>query len=167
MYFPVKHFFVIFFISAVANATIFLGTGFNSATSGRLVPALNAGYAGQTLELQLSSTGVATTAYYHSSYRMSLYKTWKAGDFLFGTTESGFGAGALYGVRGYKETETVTETKSDYVVGPTFFVRWMLWGPMYISVDGLYGIIGPSSRNGDLIGLNARDNVNFVIGFKL
>lgn len=160
-----KYFLLLFFVSTAVDATILLGSGFNSATGGRLVPALNAGYATDTLELQLSSTGVATTAYYHSSYRLSTYWTWNAGEFLFGTADSGFGVGALYAVRGYKDTQT--STKSDYVVGPAFFVRWTLWGPMYIAVDGLYGLIGPSDRNGDLIGLNARDNVNFVVGFKL
>lgn len=163
----IKYFSLFFLISTSASASLLFGSGFNSATGGRLVPAINAGYSGSTMEVQFSSTGVSTTAYYQSSYRLSTYWQLPAGDFLFGTTDAGFGAGVLYAVRGYKSTTTQSETKTDYVVGPAFQVRWMIAGPFYIAVDALYGLFGPSNRNGDLIALNARDNVNFVIGFKL
>lgn len=86
---------------------------------------------------------------------------------MLGTVEAGFGVGTLYAVRSFKESDTETETKSDYVVGPAFFVRWVFLGPAFIGVDSLYGLVGPSNRYGDIIGLNARDNVNFVIGFRL
>ncbi len=113
------------------------------------------------------STGVSTTAYYHSAYRLSAYKTWKAGDYFIGNIEAGFGAGALYAIRSFKDSTTEEEKKSDYVIGPSFFARWMFAAPFFITVDSVYGIIGPSNRYGDIFALNARDNVNFTIGFSL
>lgn len=156
-----------FLLSLNAQASFIVGTGFNSATGGRLVPSLNLGYAGESLEMSFSSTGVSTTAYYHSSYRLSAYKTWSAGDFVFGKIEAGFGAGALYGVRSFTDVGAEAETKSDYVIGPSFFARWKFLDPAFIAVEGLYGILGPSNRFGDILGLNARDNVSFVIGVRL
>lgn len=153
--------------SIQAKADFLVGTGFNSATSGRLVPALNVGYGRDSFEVLFSSTGVSTTAYYHSAYRLSAYKTWLAGDFLFADIEAGFGAGGLYAVRGFSDTLASSETKSDYVVGPAFFCRWKLLDPVFLAVEGLYGIIGPSNRFGDILGLNARDNVSLIVGIQL
>jgi hypothetical protein len=154
-------------LSFKANASVLLGTGFNSATGGRLVPALNLGIGIESYEASLSSTGVATAAYYHSSYKLSLFRTWKAGEFLFGTAEAGFGLGGLYAVRSFKDTGTPADTKYDYVLGPAFFVRWVFVEPVFLAVEGLYGLIGPSNRYGDLFSLNARDNVTFIIGIRL
>ncbi len=147
-----------------ASSTVLLGSGFNSATTGRIIPTLNFGIGTKSFEVQGLSTGVSTTAYFHSVYRLSGYWVWNAGDFFIGRVEAGFGPGLLYSVREFSDTDSSQESKTDWVVGPTFFVRWILVGPLYISVDALYGLFGPSSKNGDLIGLNARDNASFSIG---
>lgn len=147
-----------------AQAVGFVGSGFNSATGGRLIPTLNLGLGTKSFEIQFSSTGVSTTAYYQSIYKFGGYWTYQAGKFIFGRVEAGFGPGLLFSVRGFADDGASEQTKTDYVIGPTFFVRWVMVGPLYISVDGLYGLIGPSSRAGDLVGLNARDNASFSIG---
>lgn len=164
--------FVLLFVLSIqpsfeARAAVLLGTGFNSATGGRLVPALNLGLGDHAFEVLFTSTGVSTTSYYHSAYKLGAYWTWRAGDFLIGNVDAGFGAGALYAVRSFSDTGAQAETKSDYVLGPTFFARWVFWNPAFVAVEGLYGLIGPSNRYGDILALNARDNVSFVIGIRL
>jgi hypothetical protein len=159
--------FWLFLFAFKAQAAVQVGTGFNSATSGRLVPALHLGVGSDSFETLFTSTGVSTTAYYHSAYKLSAYWTWKAGDFLVGHVEAGFGAGGLYAVRSFKDSTSAEETKSDYVLGPAFFARWVFWDPAFVAVDSLYGLFGPSNRYGDLLGLNARDNVSFIIGIRL
>lgn len=149
------------------QAAVLLGTGFNSATAGRLVPALNFGAGGNSFEVMFSSTGVSTQAYYHSAYKLGAYWTWKAGDLFSGNVEAGLGAGALYAERSFEDTGASPQTKSDYVLGPTFFVRWVFLDPAFLAVEGLYGLIGPSNRFGDILSLNARDNVSFIIGMRL
>jgi hypothetical protein len=64
-----------------------LGTGFNSAAGGRLVPALNLGAGGNSFEVLFSSTGVSTKAYYHSAYKLGGYLTWKGGDFFINSID--------------------------------------------------------------------------------
>ena len=148
-------------------ATFSIGTGYNTTTGGRTIPSFNLGFAGGSLEYLIASTGVSTTSYYHSSYSLGIYHAWKAGDIASGPINAGFGGGALYAVRGLKETGSSLVTKSDYVLGPAFFGRWNFLGPAYVSVECLYGIIGPSSRWGDLLGMNARDHVNLSFGVSL
>lgn len=149
-----------------ARADLLLGTGFNSATGGRLVPALNLGAGSNSFEVLFSSTGVSTQAYYHSAYKLGAYWTWKAGDFFIGSVEAGLGPGALYAERSFQDTGVSPETKNDYVLGPTFFVRWVIFDPVFLAVEGLYGLIGPSNRYGDIVALNARDSVSLIIGLR-
>ena len=158
---------LIFLFTFETLAACQLGTGFNSATGGRLVPSINLGVGSSSFEVIFSSTGVSTPAYYHSAYKVAGYWTWKAGDFLIGDIDAGFGAGALYAVRSFADTGAQFETKSDYVLGPAFFVRWSFLGPVFLAVDSLYGVVGPSNRFLDIVSLNARDNVNFMIGIRL
>lgn len=160
-------FFVFSQFAFETQAAVLLGTGFNSATGGRLVPALNFGAGGNSFEVLFSSTGVSTQAYYHSAYKLGAYWTWKAGDLFIGNVEAGLGAGALYAERSFEDAGAAAEKKTDYVLGPTFFVRWVFFDPAFLAVEGLYGLIGPSNRFGDIIALNARDNVNFIIGMRL
>lgn len=80
---------------------------------------------------------------------------------------TGFGVGTLYAERGFKDTSNTLLKKTDYVLGPAFYSQWNFIGPLYLNVEGIYGLIGPSNRNHDLVGLNARDHVNLSIGFVL
>ena len=154
------------FLSIPSIARIVLGTGFNSATAGRIVPSITLGVGKDSFEFLFSSTGVATKAYYHSAYRFSGYWIWSTKDTFFNQIDTGFGPGALYASRGYKELDGTSESKSDFVFGPSFFVRWMVTENIFVTVDALYGLIGPSDRFGDILGLNARDNVTFIAGVR-
>lgn len=152
--------------SRVEAAEILIGSGFNSSTGGRVIPTLNLGANFKDLEVQFTSVGVATDVYYHSTYKLAAFSRWEAGDFLTRPIDAGFGGGVLYAERGFKDSGASETTKSDYVLGPAFFVRVTLIGPLYLSVDCVYGIIGSSSRSGDVLALNARDHVNLAIGVR-
>ncbi|MFN7824250.1 MAG: hypothetical protein ACK5P6_02710 [Pseudobdellovibrionaceae bacterium] len=148
-------------------ASLQFGTGANSATGGRLVPSLNLGLGTDRIMFLASSTGVATESYYHSNYTLSMYWKRNAGEIGWGPVTTGFGVGSLYAKRGFQDSATTEIEKSDWVLGPAFYSQWNFLGGFYLSVEGIYGIIGPSSRNFDLAGLNARDHVNFILGFSL
>jgi hypothetical protein len=154
-------------ISLSVEAHLQVGSGFNSATGGRLVPSLNLGFGNDSFAVLGSSTGVATKAYSHSAYSLSGYWTKKAGDFLWGDLVAGFGAGAFYAQRTFKDTNTPEETKSDFALGPAFFSQWRLLSPMYISVEGICGFGGSGSASGQIFGLSYRDHVNFIFGVEL
>jgi len=156
--------FTVFTFSRANAAEIFIGSGFNSSTGGRVIPTLNLGANVNDLEIQFTSVGVATDVYYHSTYKLAVLSRWEAGDFLTRPIDAGFGGGVLYAERGFKDSGSSETTKNDYVLGPAFFVRVTLIDPLYLSVDCVYGILGSSSRSGDILALNARDHVNFVIG---
>jgi hypothetical protein len=148
-----------------AHAVIEFGTGFNSATGGRVVPSLNLGVGSESFEVLFSSTGVSTAVYYSSSYTLGAYWTWDSGDFIFGKVSSGFGVGGIYGVHNFKDVGATEETKNDFAVGPAFFSRWHFCDPFYFSVEAIYGI--GTDHLGDMLALNARDHVNFIFGVRL
>ncbi len=68
-------FVITLFFSGFAIGEIYIGTGANSATGGRLVPSLNFGIGSDKMMFLASSTGVATESYFHSAYTLSAY--WK------------------------------------------------------------------------------------------
>ena len=155
------------FFPILAEAGYQLGSGFNSATGGRIVPSINLGVGSESFRVLFSSTGVATSSYYQSSYTLGAYWTRNAGEILGGSIVTGFGAATLYSERGFQDSASTLEKKTDYVLGPAFFSQWNLLGPIFIAVEGIYGIIGPSNRYYDLATLNARDHVNFIFGVSL
>lgn len=158
---------VLTLVARPAAAGFQIGTGFNSETGGRLIPSLNIGVNTGAFEVLFSSTGVSTTAYSHSSYSLGAYWTRKSGDFLFGSIVAGFGVGSLYAVRTFQDTGAEEEKKDDFALGPAFFGRWFLAGSAFLSVEAVYGLGDPSLHLGDILGMNARDHVNFSIGVEL
>ena len=155
-------------LSFSAKATIDIGTGFNSATGGRVVPSLNLGIGWDSFIVVGSSTGVATSVYSHSAYSLGGYWTKKAGDFIWGDITAGFGLGAFYEARTYKpSTSTTEETSNEASFGPAFFSQWKFLGPVFISVEAIAGIGNSGSATGQILGLNYRDHVNFILGVEL
>jgi hypothetical protein len=159
--------FIMSLFPILVEAGLQVGSGFNSATGGRIVPSVNLGVGSDSFRVLFSSTGVATSAYYQSSYTQGAYWTQKAGEIFGGAVVTGFGVGGLYAERGFLSSSSVLEKKGDYVLGPAFFSQWNFLGPVFIGVEGLYGLIGPSNRYYDIVSLNARDHVNFIIGVSL
>jgi Ca2+-binding RTX toxin-like protein len=144
-------------------AAVQVGSGLSSTMSGRIVPGLEVDLGGEVWRGSLSTIGVNSNYYYHSSYTAILFRTWKSGSLFWGDVESGFGGGVNYAVRGFRdEGSSIEETKSDVVIGPAFFVQWQFIGPLYLKLDMLWGLRGISQ----LIGLNGQDVIFLSLGVR-
>lgn len=150
----------LFFISDPAQATIEMGLGYSSATTGHTSPALILGLGAGDWAMTGSSTGYQTTAYYHSSYTLNYYWTWGSGDFFWGKLESGFGIGTLYAIRGFTDQGSTEETKSDFNLGPAFRLKWIFLDPVFISLEALFGLRDLTQH----LALNAQDSINLSLG---
>lgn len=153
-------------IALPTQATVLFGSGLNSAIGGRTVPSLNLGIGTDSFEVLTSSVGVATKAYSHSAYSLGGYWTKKAGDFFFGQIISGFGIGAIYAHRTFKDMTAAEEKKEDFALGPALFSRWKMAGPFFVSVEAIVGV-NVGSNIGDFLAMNYRDQVNLIIGFEM
>jgi hypothetical protein len=81
-----------------------------------------------------------------------------------GNFSTGFGLGAMYSKRGFKDTiDTSEETSNDYVLGPAFRVNWTFLKYGYINVDATYGLRDLFS----LLTLNFQDVISTSIGVRL
>jgi hypothetical protein len=152
------------FVALGAHASIYLGTGYNNATGGRVIPSLNIGAGGSTYDVLISSTGVSTKSYSHSAYSVGGYWTKNLGDFLTGKIKVGYGFGASYAHRTFQDLNQSEEKKTDLALGPAFFSRWYFIESVFISVEAILGLGDPGRDFGDMLAMNVRDQVNFSLG---
>jgi hypothetical protein len=144
-------------------ASVQVGTGFSSVTSGRMIPGLELGFGTDSWRATFSSIGVSNSYYFHSSYTASYFRSWKSGPMFWGEVESGLGGGAMYAVRGFQDQgSTEEQKKSDVALGPAFFVQWQLAGPAYLKMDMIWGLRGLTN----IIGLNGQDVIFFSVGLR-
>jgi hypothetical protein len=71
--------------------------------SGRFVPALAIGISNSSWGIFASSTGVANQYYFQSNYQLSYYWIHNSGTMWGGVISPGFGVGAMYTVRSFKD----------------------------------------------------------------
>lgn len=146
-----------------SEAGVDVGLGFNSTTSARLRPALILGTSWGNSRLSAGLTGVKSNYYYHSSYNLAFYKTWKSGDLFFADVESGLGVGGLYSLRSFQDEGSSTATnKSDFVLGPAFEMQWLFSNLTFLSIEVIWGLRDFSSH----LALNAQDVVTFSLGVR-
>jgi hypothetical protein len=143
------------------HASVSIGSGFSSVTSGRTAPSLSVGWFGSSWALTGMTSGVNTPLYYHSAWMISGLRTWSNGDLGWGPLSSGFGLSLFYARRGYRETTTsAIDEADDYNVGPCFRVGWNFLGPAYLAVEGMFGLRRPMN----LIVLSAQDVAHVTVG---
>ncbi len=130
-----------FSLSHADDSMVQLGVGMTSFTSGRQVPSLQIGYETKTLGISFSSTGYRTRYDYLSGYIGSLYQIFNIGEFWGIKAKGGFGGGAYYTQRGYRET-LVDETKevTDAGIGPAFSIGIYPYDFMFVKVESLYAL---------------------------
>jgi hypothetical protein len=145
-----------------ARAAVEIGTGFNSSTAGRSIPALFLAYSADAWSLSFSSVGVQTPRYYHSAYTVSYLRTWKSGDWIWGPIESGFGLSILYASRGFADSGAVESVRDDVAIGPALRVNWFVADPVFLGIEALYGL----RDFGQHLALNAQDHVGFIVGVR-
>lgn len=126
----------VLFFSIESNAGIVVGTGMSSVTKGRTVPILHTGYDNGTSFYSFYAVGVKTDIYYHSAYGAAYYLQQSVGMKRFG-----FGFGAHYSVRGYRDDyDAKEETVSDTTIGPGFRFAMYFSESWFASVETVYGI---------------------------
>lgn len=149
---------ILLLFSPAVFGVVKIAGGYNSVSTGHKTPQLSLGFGGADWLVTGSSSGVRTTTYYHSNYVFGLYSTWTAGDFGWGKMEFGAGGGALYGVRGFKDAGASEETGTDFVIGPALRAQWNFAGPVFLSVEGLFGL------GAQALYLNVQDSVTLAVG---
>jgi|GEM_PF-2411514 len=138
-----------------------LGLGLNSFSSGRLVPVLSGAYNWGRYAITASTTGASTGYYYYAAYSAGFYRTWTAGTFITGKLEAGLGGGVFYTQRDFlDEGVTRSQASSDFGLGPSFRVKWVVFDPLFVNMEVLWGLRDLSAH----LTLNAQDVVNFSIG---
>ena len=131
-------------ISSPIFASIDLGVGPSVGYSGRLNTGVSLALNKPGYSLGLHSSGVQTNLYYDSSYYVSL--TWPrvANQFWWGAFHGSLGVGTYFTERGYRSTPTSDiEKASDFALGPSLRIVWDVLGPVFISLDGMYGLRNP------------------------
>lgn len=130
---------MIFIISLSSHAEIMLGSGMSSVTKGRTVPNLYTGYDAGAYVVSAYGVGVKTEVYYHSAYRISYYEQATFG----GNKRIGFGLGAHYSVRGFKNGKVAEEEKeTDFSIGPGFRFAYEFGDIFFATLETMYGING-------------------------
>lgn len=151
----------ILLFSQLVVASIDLGIGISSSLSGRAIPALAVGTNISSYKLSVVSVGVQTSTYYQSNYVVNLFKTWKAGSFIFGEVEAGFGAGVFYTAKGFQDTGGgALEEKTEFGIGPSLQMKWFFAGPIYFNIEAVFGLRDLYTH----AMLNFQDVVNLSIG---
>ena len=126
-----------------SRAAITIGTQTSAITDGRALPGLHLGVDISEYRVRVMSTGVSSQLYYQSAWSLEALSTWSAGQFLWGPVTAGFGGGLLYEKRGFRLTpNSALDESDDFVIGPAFQVAWKIAGPIYITVDAIFGLQG-------------------------
>lgn len=128
-------------LPTLSFAGVGVGAGYNAATTGRPVPAIYLRADLGNYALTVMGTGVQTTLYYHTAWQSNFFYTWQAGEFLSASVLSGFGLGAYYAKRGYRETVNSTiMTSEDFAAGPAIMVKSTWAGFFFVSIEGMFGL---------------------------
>ena len=142
-------------------ANIEMGAGINSAHSGRTVTTLSLGVNSGSVGGTFFTSGTQSTYSYQSTYALNIYKIKKAGDLIGGVVNFGYGFGGSYSKHGLKDLNaTESVTKSDFVLGPSLRLNWILFKHLYINMEGIYGLRGLFSH----LALNFQDVVFLGVG---
>lgn len=133
--------------ASVAFASLRVGAGFSTVTSGRQIPALELGldfgtnWTGTTM-----LAGARTETYYTSGIMVNVLRNKNWGKFLFGTLEVGFGLGGFYGEKGVFNSRDENLKKTDFIedrdntFGPAFRVAFKPFSGLHFSLEYLMGI---------------------------
>ena len=160
---------IVLFICLVCStqlfATLEMGAGINSSTSGRIVPGIAVGAGANSWLMTATSSGVKNDYYYRSTYSLSAFATWKTGTFIWGDIVTGVGAGAVYSENGFQDDGAASLKKdSDIAVGPAFKVKWFLLGPIYMNMEAILGLRNPGTH---LLSLQFQDFVTLSFGVSI
>jgi hypothetical protein len=154
----------LFFISVRSFASVDLGVGISSFTSGRAIPSINGSIKFTDWTISAFTTGAATPLYSHSGYYLGMTHNFISGKLFGQDVNSSLGFGSFFAKRHYKATEAAPlENRDDFAVGPAFKIKWQFLEHAYMGFDYLMGI-RPSMA---LIAFATQDVVGFSLGVSL
>ena len=107
---------------------------------GITVPSASLGISIGSIGISSHFGGVKTTAYFHNAYQFGLYYMFPESEFGWGTVRVGLGLGVLLTAKGYKSTDQEIQNRNETAVGPATWIAWNFLGPLYLSVESLFGI---------------------------
>lgn len=157
-------FFVLFsfMLSYHAWAGVLFGTGLHASMGGRFNPSIHVGYQFEHFGATAYSVGAKSSIYLHQAYQLNFYYLWHAGELLDRPVTAGIGVGGFGAIKTYKSFSNAQPMRHyDGTAGPGFRVSWKFLDPVFLSIDGLFGVVADTSL---LLTLNAQDIVNFAIG---
>jgi hypothetical protein len=150
---------VLSFLSCQALA-FDMGLGFSSFTSGGNIPALFVQTKISDWMWDATTTGFASQYDYFSGVTSAVYKSRRLGQLFSQDVEAGFGAGVYVTQRGYRSsTSSATNSKSDFGLGPAFYLHWQLGNKFFVRGQSLLGI-GHAAN----LGLFFQDSSSFAMG---
>jgi hypothetical protein len=148
--------------SAPAQAAVALGTGYSSITDVRQTPILHLGMGSDLSELSLHATGVRTAAYSITSWSAAYFRLARPGRFLWGTWNASLGWGLTWTNRQLIELGD-TSSVHDWVTGPAIKMRWQALGPLFVSLESVFGLRDPSLH----LTLNFQTVTHALVGVRL
>lgn len=155
---------LLIFIGSTAFATIDIGVGTSSYTSGRAAPALALGVDTGNWGLLYRSVGVQTTIYSQNSWTIAGIKNIYAEKMGITTAFMGAGLGTCYILRSYRQSpSSTTDSYNETVIGPHLLFK-IQFGPAFLAFDTLLGL---STNIVQHILLNFQDVSHITFGISL
>jgi hypothetical protein len=149
--------------AGIARAEVAVGAGLMANTFGRDVVALYGAASAGNFGVSAFSGGVATSVYYQSAYELSFSYLVRPGRLLWGPIMVGLGFGAYLAKERYAPPGMIAGNHFDYTLGPDFSITWKFLGPMFVTVDALFGLRNVWSN----FVLAPQDIVNGAVGVRL
>lgn len=154
----------VLFLALPIKASVDVGLGSSSFTSGRPVPALALGFDGETWGAVYRSVGVQTPIYAQNAWTVAGHR-YKLKE-NFGAVEGSIsaGLGASYIVRAFRDSPAAeVESVNEYLIGPHFSLK-LQWGYAYIGFDTLLGLHPQIQQH---VLLNFQDMSHVTVGMSL
>lgn len=121
-------------------ASIDIGGGTSSVTSGRPAPALALNWNSASWGVLYRSVGVQTTVYAQNAWTLAGYKVVHSEKIGLLSADVGTGFGGCYILRNYRfDSSVAMKSEKDFAVGPHLFLKLSM-GPVYLGFDTLLGV---------------------------
>ena len=149
-------------LSSNIYASIGIGSGFTQVTEGRTVPILYGMVESPDWAITGFAVGVSNSYYFHNGYSLNVLKKFAPQPFLWSKLEGAVGWGFYYYMMEFDAGPTSNKLEaSGYNSGPTFRVMWEIGYPIYLGVEGMFGVLNnPTS----LIYLSSQEIITIILG---
>lgn len=140
-----------------------VGAAMTAHTSGQFNPGIHAAIDFKSFAITGHSAGMATEAFFVNGYQAAAYWMWSPGDFLWGELRAGFGFGVMYRKLGWRtnpNNANFIDIREDVNFGPTLRAVWYVVKPVFVSIEGLFGL----KDLGHVTHINFQDSAALIVG---